>query len=735
MSTSEKYFSFGNRRDLNLSDSENKTESLNNLLNNLSLDSGETFISEDLDVIRGISDTNIQPETLFGLSDIAVKQTLIDQNGTQIETIVSPLVTLKDRIENIKISTGKIPAFRGGKGPKAKFFPSTVLNPLSSNNHTIDDLLGSSLNSPDFSFEDFWFTGQFDFIGSLDNSFNDIYGSIYWEGYFSPFIRDVDATAIIRTTGLFILEIDENEDGNWSTINSLYAESRSVFAVSDNVNNTVQIRTEDLKFVALGDRIANTEIIVTNLLGNTITFSEEVNILNGEEIFLEKEIGNDISSLIVKFPIISKNNYLKIRFILFFPNTGNRVDDYQLSFNHYGNDVEYPYFYSEKPSESYSENEIRFYLDDIVSPFQPEMGKSSDYKNFITNKLLFSDYIPKINSNDNFFNSGTVYTLSNTANSNVVSIFSSTERETFSIEEGMFIVPVNSGSINDNNLKITLNKGQRSGDFLNTFFELNNNIPNQNTNLQIRLLSPIGLIKWDYATGYDSGTKILSISDTSNLREEFIVHKIGSSGYTYITEVLNSTDVVLSNDLAVANGEVVTFHSNSGIIDASKDIFCEGVFGKIVNTTVSSGNTIVITDSSGVSLNQVVWLSGLIDDGTGKATVTNISGNIISLSGVNTIKGEIVSGITLTFSPPGTSVNKEQCVIPLDTAPPFIGETYGLSTNGKNIDSSNPTFEVEANSLTFENVNSLVSGTFNNIQTERKMNLNSGAYFIPLKLV
>lgn len=71
-----KYEKLGLRRDLNLSDLNDKSAGLTNLLNNLALP-GETFIGPDLLVINNISDTNVKSADFLNFVGIAIDSTQI----------------------------------------------------------------------------------------------------------------------------------------------------------------------------------------------------------------------------------------------------------------------------------------------------------------------------------------------------------------------------------------------------------------------------------------------------------------------------------------------------------------------------------------------------------------------------------------------------------------------------------------------------------------------------------
>jgi len=132
MSSSKKYRSFGVRRENNLSDVENKTQALNNLLNNLpgvDPENNITFISSDLDAIRGLKDTNVEPENLFQLAGTAPRETILIQGvapggeivTTEIEQLIEPRIKLNDRFNNFVILPKILQYLPSGLGPRAFF--------------------------------------------------------------------------------------------------------------------------------------------------------------------------------------------------------------------------------------------------------------------------------------------------------------------------------------------------------------------------------------------------------------------------------------------------------------------------------------------------------------------------------------------------------------------------------------------------------------------------------------
>jgi hypothetical protein len=111
---SKKYASLGLRRDKNFSDLVNPTVALNNLLNSIETIEGQNFVSEDLDAFRGQKNTGITKAKLAELANTTSKVSVASGNTVQ-EIEVNPLIRIKDKVENVRIVTGSVPALQGGQ--------------------------------------------------------------------------------------------------------------------------------------------------------------------------------------------------------------------------------------------------------------------------------------------------------------------------------------------------------------------------------------------------------------------------------------------------------------------------------------------------------------------------------------------------------------------------------------------------------------------------------------------
>ena len=110
---------FGVIRDQNLSDIEDLTVSLNNLLDKLVEDAvNDSFISEDLDCIRDISTTGITNEGFLVFANN--EETLLSPVTQTLEPF-RPNKTYQNRLDIIRVFSGE-PRLSGGNGLTAKYY-------------------------------------------------------------------------------------------------------------------------------------------------------------------------------------------------------------------------------------------------------------------------------------------------------------------------------------------------------------------------------------------------------------------------------------------------------------------------------------------------------------------------------------------------------------------------------------------------------------------------------------
>ena len=162
----------------------------------------------------------------------------------------------------------------------------------------------------------------------------------------------------------------------------------------------------------------------------------------------------------------------------------------------------------------------------------------------------------------------------------------------------------------------------------------------------------------------------------------------------------------------------VIIYSHRGLIDASASAQCQGVYGREVaahgSFNVAGQKGLALTTIDGITQGDYVQFLGAVSgtpDANGNATgsVTTVQ----SIDAVNStiqlsqnLLADIPAARTVVFSQnnPGTA-NKELCVMPLNTAPPFEGTDLGLETTS-NFPNLNVNGEFSISGIKFESATS-----------------------------
>lgn len=699
----KKYINFGLRNDKNLSDVNDPKVSLDNILNDLA-NPGETFDSDDfLEAIR--STTNSISTIGIRQSDVQVlrgiTQEKIDANNNLI--LIEPFVTLKDLIYNFKVISGDPSFVAGGDGIKAKLIPSDDISDTISAETTGDSLFNNNSENIRGPFY-YWDLGNFAIDGKIDPSFSDFFGMIQWEGYYvsginregftDDNVEDINRFTVF-TNGLFVAEYSF-DDFNWTTISSLYAYERTISFSSDTTTSTNQLFLGDnIIYVSLQDVITdinstsnlNVSIESININAQTVTLSENINVQAGtNEIVLNYNPEEEITRLDMNFPRVEIGQRIKLRMTVWWKDVS--VNAKQINFSHLyeSEDVSYSYFYDDYDRDFIpNEYSAEYFYKNHVNKINKKTN-SDFFINESTNIL----YDPPLSSSDKFIASGLIsfshenfYTLSDLT-------FINTEE---SIEFGDYIV------IDDASASYILQISELVND--SSFFVKSDNfifLPKVQ-NATAYVLKNSGFLGCFFKDQFNNITKIsdefgLNSFITENLISDFsssspffrINKKDDVTGFS----IIDFDDFQETGNNLITEG-LVYVYSHRGITDRSGDEFCDGVFGKELEQEASVGDiNIVLTDITNVAQNQYVQMGNRIPAGTRVEDIDE-DNKIISLS--NEIAQTIELGITITFSP--TSENREFCIIPLNTAPPFVGTSEGLKTT-----SVNP--KLKTNDIAFE---------------------------------
>jgi len=712
MSQSRKYRSFGIRRENNLSDIQDRKQALNNILNDLpgvDPESNITFVSEDLDAIRGLKDTNIQPDSFIQLAQSAPRTTavdaqgqiILDDNNNALEVLVNPLVRLEDRFKQFKVVTEEPPVFASGQGPKAFFIPSNLI-PAFTKTAKIEDNLESNLTDPSVqTSNDFWMLGEFIINDRIRVDFLDSYGGIFWEGFYIPNPAASIHTFGYETSGLLHVEYDRFNNGSWQVLKSIYAKKRDVLVAADTVDPSIVVLQQDeAKYLSVGDFLdGNENITISSISGNTVTLEAEdpgdlPSFTAGQSITFDMDLGGSTTTgdyTMNETLDRGETPQIKMRIFWWFPNEPGYTPELKyLRKRIFGRSVfDYFFFNQEPAAPTAAAGSIRELLNTAVTPSQEIMGGSNQYREFKSSTSTESLYVPKS-------------ALSQISKANISITFRENNRSVtgnFSAADiGNVIIPTNVAdfiTVVPKNMRV---KDLLGSNIASTERLVSNAWPATRENYPVSIIDHNGLV--DYFVANSSGD-VVTVNDTSRLKENLIciTPTSGANAFIRITEIISSTQFRTSANLNASNVYVFVY-ANAGILDRSLDVFCVGVFGQALATTAASGtNSLQLVSAAGVANGQIVQFGNSIAAGT---TVTGVSGTTITLS--NNLAQTINQDETIVFAPAGTSVNKEICVLPLDLSPPFIGIDTGLDTNEKNIRSSESTFNLKVDGLEFRNV-------------------------------
>lgn len=730
MVSTSKYVSIGTRREKNLADLEDKTTSLNNLLDGIT---GEgTFISDDLDAIRGLQYDRVNADILGNLANITIKITNPnDPDGITIPA--EPLITLKDRVKKAYLVTGEVPAFRGGLGLDARFIKSSNIRTgnVDSNGSNI-----FIFNNQQPIEKEYWEYGYFTHGSLMDPTFSDQYGGIQWTGYFTPELYDENVSIRYETTGLLIIEYDEADNGNWTKVVSLYAPDREITPTITTLipANTITIdaASNDFRKVAINDRLqSNPDIQITGVTSTSISLSGDILVTQNVPITFTKTIGLDSSIGSFNLPVVEQGNSIKIRISYWYPNTGQNVVEKLLSFGYINSLLPFYYMYNKKPLTP-TPNEIRTYLNNAVTPYTPIIGNAgtsgANYRSLNIGKTYINEYAPKKDISE--VRTAGPLTATFTAGTNVIRLNGSV----INVNIGDYIIPtVQAGNLLPKRLQVKSKPG--------TSTVIVNQTITSSGSQQVFFVDHKGLVDWFFATSV--GTTVTLAADTTATFQanNIIIPNRAAAVPTHIraTIITNATTFNTSAALNLVGANNILVYSDRGIVDNSKTVFCSGVFGVQISANAEIGNTMTVVDATRLQLGQVVQFSGYIIETPNPTTISGITGNVINLTNVDNtttpISSRILSNSTITIAPSTTTVNKEICVLPLDTAPPFQGTNSGLSSVNRGVKSADTVttdFEVETSNIVFTTaVNNVTALNTQIVPTyNRKIKLNNGQFFM-----
>lgn len=685
------YKPIGIRRDNNLKDLSSPTQALNNLLDTLVDDPSSTFISEDLDAIRGISSYNLTPE---GYRDIAEsREQITDSTGSDIDFF--PRITYQNRLDRFRIFSGE-PRINGGNGLTASYY----------NFNQVFENTSSVFSGTPIDQNNFWEAGMFDYSQKISPKSANVNGGVEWRGFFIPTFTGAHRF-LIRTSAL--MSFDFETEGYISGIGTYTEQIRiglsTTFSGSGTVgtNEITLTSASNTKFIGVGQTVVNANIVSGtkvesyNQTTGVITLvppsgTAVTTTFTNQNITFNKVIGQETTSYYTTYPLEALKRY-NIRIRYYIPQSFNAINvpryiHFEILYpqNDTNQWLRYNYLYSSDYDFSNSaKGDFNIFLDNSISSGGGTIGSAAATANYVkvkTSKKIDIKYAPKTS-----LTAITKATITGTTKNNTTVISVS---DTSGIEIGNFVFGT---GIPDGTV---VNEIQ-----INEFIFISN-LATASGSTTLTFIDHRGFVK--RTVGSISGTTLtLSSGTTSSLRSNMVVIGNNVTQYTGITTTGSSTTLTVSPSQSVGAGTTFYFYQSKGLIDDGLAAFCVPAQTKCMFTTSStaSGATVLnVQNTTGVSNGWRV-LGAQFADGT---TVTNTTSTTVTISKA-TIAGLSAGG---NFTVTGTSASdgdRSLCCPPTDTSPPFSAIEAGLETT-----SSFPNLKIDGGNIKFNSLIATVSG-------------------------
>ena len=727
---------------------------------------------------------NGQSSDLASLNGSLVEYTPISSPNTQLE--IEPRLTIQDYISNFRSVLANPPWVNGGEGPLTDFIPSDRINSSVSASTTgnsssvliasLDNNLFTNKVDPDFNTsiedQDFWNNGVFELGSKLHPSFPNTYGLIQWTGYLSS-----NFSQEWESTGLFMIEEDIVDDGtnnNWVRLKSVYSRSIALSDVSwttdgstttFSLGSTDEQRLSQVKHICtvMKITISATEYEVNSVNEQAGTCTVLANITAGgpQSLTFTWSLSDDlIRTGSILFTEPRTGGRVRVRYTVWWPNPA----DIGLAANS---------TYRTKRFAYAIENSDRLPFSMIYSTYdRNQVFGTYTYKYFVDNKggalAQRSEFPLRVNNtiSMNYTPPGSI--------SDVVKGMSG----------GATTIAARTITIADSYGRLTGDfSGYEVGDWIS--FEVTN--PNHFA-YQIQEIRSGGIAYVTQAILSDTGLSVGSTISVITFKNLGLIgiYRLSSSGgtqgslYPVGGQTISATEVYpdyvitgiahdgnpgfqplritsvdggsapnnivtsdyLSNGSSLPNATSESYYAavyaTRGLEDLSAVQQCSGVYGREVATAASSGATsVTLTTNVGVSVGDYVQFAGL--GGTGDpvisepTTVTAVNGNGTTI----TISPAVRSGKTLNANSTLIFIkaanksafgsdNKEYCVIPLNTAPPFEGTTAGLTTPASNANLS-------VQGITFGTLDITVPSSKIVDLASSPLSNNRGDYYFPIK--
>ncbi len=675
----QKYRRIGIRRDNNLGDLANTGQALNVLLAKLIGESPDSFVSEDLDAIRGISSLGLTPTGYQNIGGSTIEVT--PSNGNLTPTVFKPIITYQNKLDRIRVFTGE-PRINGGNGLTANYY-----NPSSIFENTPNIFSGAP-----FKIDNFWEEGQFSYSGKITPEAIDANGGVQWEGFFIPTVTGIYGISVYSSA---CFTFDFQTEGYTTGIGTYTEISRIGITTTFSGSGTIDTNTVTLtsaanaKYVAVGQSVsasgivAGTTVDAFNLNTGVITLTPPtgsdfaVSSTFSGNITFSKAIGQPTNISYSTYYLQALQRY-RIRFRYYIPSSINA----ELVSRYFNVDLDPPngvalgaggnlgagdgLRYNNLYSLDYNFNDsakgsINRFLDGAINFGGGTIGSSTNSNQYVrvtSSKKIDVRYQPKTSINDVIKT-----TIIAPVRSGINGINTS---NTSNIEVGNYVFGT---GITDGTTVTLINPN-------NAFFLSQNGTSNSTSTLTF--VEHRGFVQ--RATGsVSSGTATLTSGNTGSLAVDMIVIGTGLQSYTKITSITSSTQFTISPSQSISSTQLY-FYQSKGLLNNGLAAFCGANLTRclIALSDAALGSSTIQLQSIPTDISVVGWaVSGYyFANGT---TIQSTSTSPASITISSPTIQNLPAGSNFTISEPNSG-DRQLCCPPTDTSPPFNATLSGLET-------------------------------------------------------
>ena len=703
------YKRIGIRRDRNLADLSDTKQGLNSLLDTLIDETGNTFISEDLDVTRNLfaeGMTSGQYQKFIG-SRTQKTQT----NGTLTDLL--PPITYQNKLDKFKIFAGD-PRLSGGDGLTAKYYNQENINIGTTN----------IFSGTPFDTDNFWEAGNFNYTGKITPLADNSNGGIEWNGFFIP-SRTGPHVFRYTTTASFTFEFEDVAEsgtiterfrvGTTPVTSSDYsgqvAFGATFTASASGSGNEITLSTPTNRVnVGVGMSVSGTNIVKdskvygVNQSNGVITLRHPdviqpdagtpavTGAISSQPITFYRNTGVSVTKSYTTPTLVAYNKY-RIKYRYFIPRyvgaggTFVAIDSSGLDRNA---DIGF------QPPGSLTDSNLPFqnlydinydFSDDAKGTFPKfvdnsilfgggtvgSSSNSTDYIKVKSTKKIDVKYIPptsltaitKASQSCGLTNNSSVCTISNTNG----------------IEIGNYVFGTN------------IPADTRVIDYvINLYVIFDKNATGGGTQT-LTFIDHRGFVK--KVTG-SSSTDTLTISngDTTNLKTDMIVIGNGVAQYTGITTTGSTNTVNIFPEQGLGNRSFY-FYQGKGLVNDSLIQFCQPSIARclLVDGAVNAGNTVITVTSIPTGTSNWTIKGFQFADAT-TIQINTPTTNQITLS--KPTINDLVDGEKISIAP-ASEGDRTLCCPPVDTSPPFTPTEDGLETT-----SSFPNLKIDSGDVKFD---------------------------------